>query len=101
MIVAIQRKSHAEEIFFRLRRWQRMAFDQLGVRLAFPAIECVRALAALEFARQHVPADAVARRQIVKILMPADLFDAMVENRPRASGAPPLIRVTQYRRQHE
>jgi hypothetical protein len=80
MIVAIERECHAKEILFRLfRRFERMALDQFGVRLAFPAIECVRALAALEFAREHVPADAIARRQLVKIRMPADLFDTMVE----------------------
>src|ERR1019366_6448518 len=101
MIVAIERERHAEELFLRLFRClERMALDQFGVRLAFPAIECVRALAALEFAREHVPADAIARRQLVKIRMPADLFHAMVEYRPSRS-ARGCQQGRHYRHQHE
>ena len=46
---------------------QRAPLNQPGVRLAFPAIERVRTLALLEFARQHVAAHPVACGQVVKI----------------------------------
>ena len=69
------------------RRRQRMPLDQLGVRLALAAIEGVRAFAALELAGEHVPADAVARRQIVKVRVPADLSDLALRS-GRASRAP-------------
>jgi hypothetical protein len=53
------------------------------VYLTLAAIEGVGTLAALEFTRENVAADAIARRQIVKIGVPSDMLDAVFKQ-----GAP-------------
>src|SRR5579883_990940 len=83
MVEAIERKCHAEHIFLRTVAWgQRMLFHPMVVCLAFPAVETIRALPGLEFAGEHVPANAIARRQILEIGMPLDVLDVLTAKVP-------------------